>query len=152
MENIMNAHMVRSPYVADPEMSPKEALDIMKELDFRHLPVVSEGRLKGIVSERDLREATQLSQADQLRLEDVMKTDVYCVQKDTPLKRVILEMTDRKLGSVIVLNTRKEVVGIFTTIDALRILSEFLDESSKDEIILKDDFFESWEDFTPLNA
>ena len=152
MDNTLGTHMVRGPFVADPDMSPREALETMRELEFRHLPVVRDGRLVGIVSERDLREAVQLPQAKKLRLEDMMKTGVFWVQKETPLKKVVFEMADKKYGSAIVLNDKREVIGIFTTTDALRILGEILDESGEDDFLLDDETFESWEDLNSYNA
>ncbi len=145
MKTDLVSYMVRSPYVAAPDMSPQAALEMMRELEFRHLPVVQDGKLVGIVSERDLREVLHLPQVRQLKLEDLMKTHVYTVQKDTSLKAVVTEMADRKLGSAIVLNPRREVVGIFTTTDALRILAEIMGDEEADEFLLKDDLYECWD-------
>jgi len=143
--------MVRTPYVANRDMKPKVALDMMKELEFRHLPVVEDGRLIGIISDRDLREVSHLPQASQLMISDIMKKNVYAVRRDAPLKEIVLGMLDRRIGSAIVLNARQEVVGIFTTTDALRVLSDLLDEG-EEGLFLDDDLYESWEDVTEAYA
>lgn len=46
--------MTSDPVTIDPEADPTEALDEMLERGFRHLPVVAEGRVLGVVSIRDL--------------------------------------------------------------------------------------------------
>lgn len=146
MSTDLASTMIRSPYVAEPGMTLRNSLDLMRELDIRHLPVIQDGKLVGLVSERDLKAAALLPEAERLRLEDIMKREVYAVLKDTPLRNVVETMADRKIGSAVVLNMRKEVVGIFTTIDALFVLVDLLDDETADELLLKDDLYESWED------
>jgi CBS domain-containing protein len=46
--------MTRDPEVIEPEASVGEALDRMLDGGFRHLPVVEDGRVIGVVSMRDL--------------------------------------------------------------------------------------------------
>lgn len=140
------SNMVRSPYVAQPEMPLRTSMDLMRELDIRHLPVIDEGKLVGMVSERDLKAAALLPQAEKLSVGDVMKRDVFSVVKEQPLKDVVRTMAEKKIGSAVVLNHRGQVVGIFTTTDAMFILSDLLDDDTADEFLLKDDLYECWED------
>jgi CBS domain-containing protein len=46
--------MTARPVTQSPDATPTEALQRMLEAGFRHLPVVEDGRLVGIVSIRDL--------------------------------------------------------------------------------------------------
>jgi CBS domain-containing protein len=46
--------MTRDPITLSPDHAPSEAADIMSRGKFRHIPVVEDGRLVGIVSIRDL--------------------------------------------------------------------------------------------------
>ncbi len=147
MSTDLVSNMIRGPYVAEPGMGLRNGLDLMRELDIRHLPVIEEGKLIGLVSERDLKAASILPEAERLRLEDIMKREVFTVQKDAPLKMVVETMAERKIGSAVVLNARNEVVGIFTTIDALFVLVDLLGDETDEEFLLKDDLYESWEDF-----
>ena len=119
----IESYMVKSPYVGESAMKVGEALNLLREYEIRHLPIVEDGELVGVVSERDLREAAALPQADKLTVDDIMKSEVYVVRKATPLRDVINEMIDRKVGSAVVVNSDREVLGIFTTTDALRILA-----------------------------
>ena len=50
--------LTANPLSLPPDASLESAMNLMDEHDFRHLPVVSEGRLVGIVSNRDLLEAS----------------------------------------------------------------------------------------------
>lgn len=47
-------YMTREPVTASPEMDTAQAARIMLDLGVRHLPVMEEGRLVGMVSARDL--------------------------------------------------------------------------------------------------
>ena len=47
--------MTKDPLTAEPKMPIKAAWKLMQERRIRHLPVVDEGRLVGIVTDRDLR-------------------------------------------------------------------------------------------------
>jgi acetoin utilization protein AcuB len=100
----------------------------MRETGARHLPVVEQSRLVGIVSERDvlsyLETRTDLDPTH-LLVKAVMQTDVYSVDRATPLDVVAERMADQKYGSAVVWNGG-EVVGIFTTIDANRALVKLI--------------------------
>lgn len=53
--------MTPNPDTLGPDDTAQDALDLMRVRGYRHLPVVSAGRLAGIVSVRDLYEATRLA-------------------------------------------------------------------------------------------
>jgi acetoin utilization protein AcuB len=91
----------------------------------RHLPVVEEGRVVGVVSNRDLglAEALLLDESRDVAIADVMSADVYVVDPRANLGQVARSMAESKLGSAIVVE-RGNVVGIFTTVDALNALSQ----------------------------
>lgn len=145
MQKMIGNHMVKSPFVGDIELTLLEALELMKECNIRHLPVTQNDRLVGLVSERDLREVIALPQSSQLKLGDIMKTDLFIAKKTSLLKDVVRTMEEEKIGSVIVVNDRMECVGIFTTIDALGILAEFLEmEDDTSNVIVIEDYIDLW--------
>jgi CBS domain-containing protein len=53
-EDRVEAYMTPDPITLPPDHLPSEAAQIMHERKFRHIPVVDEGELIGIVSIRDL--------------------------------------------------------------------------------------------------
>jgi acetoin utilization protein AcuB len=101
---------------------------LMREQNVRHLPVLDRGELVGIVSERDLHFIRSLRGIDvtQVPIEEAMTPEPFTVGPDSSLARVAREMADRKIGSAVVMQLGK-VAGVFTTIDALRILAEMLE-------------------------
>jgi acetoin utilization protein AcuB len=119
-------YMTKSPALIGAEQPLSIAHQVMRKKRIRHLPVLHGGKLVGIVSLRDLHlvETLQGVEPSEVRVEEAMSSDVYSVAGETPLKSVVREMAKRKLGSAIVTRGPK-VVGVFTTIDALRALDDF---------------------------
>ena len=97
---------------------------LMAENGIRHLPVLERGELVGVVSQRDLYFVETIAGVSKLadKVEDAMTTDARAFLPDTPLAVVAREMFEHKLGCAVVVE-RDRVVGIFTAMDALRILA-----------------------------
>ena len=112
--------MTRTPHLIGIEQTMAAAHKLMRSNGIRHLPVMHGGKLVGIVSQRDLNLVQSLEDVDpeEIRVEEAMTQDVYAVPPKTPLKEVVNEMSERKLGSAIVVDGQ-QIVGVFTTIDAL---------------------------------
>lgn len=124
MKRILNRieeHMSENPTFASRKTPVSEAAEFMKRMGFRHLPVLENGKIVGVVSERDLKQA-QIFATMHIVLEDVMSTDPYCVQVGTPLSVVAANMAERKIGSAVIVDSDQEIVGIFTTTDAMKVL------------------------------
>jgi len=122
--------MTPFPYFVDTDDEVAEVERLMDEHQIRHIPVQQDGRVVGIVSERDLyhlldRFLPNIDKA-RLRARDIMLDEPYIVAFDTPLNEVALEMAKRHLGSAIVLH-REKLAGILSATDICRILAEILD-------------------------
>jgi acetoin utilization protein AcuB len=89
-------YMTTSPHSIGVEQTLAHAHVMLREHDIRHLPVLSSGRLVGIVTDRDLRLIESLPDVDpkELRVEDAMATNVYSVSPDTPLDEVLETMAE----------------------------------------------------------
>jgi acetoin utilization protein AcuB len=100
---------------------------MMRDHDIRHLPVVEGEKLVGIVSQRDLHliETLKDVDAEKVTVDDAMTTNPYTVSPDAELDEVVAEMADKKYGSALVVQNHK-VVGVFTTVDAMRAFSDLL--------------------------
>jgi acetoin utilization protein AcuB len=105
------------------------AHSMMRKWQIRHLPVLEGGKVLGLLSLRDLQWVETLRDVDPSKVSvvDAMTPDPYVITPDADLRSVVVEMATRKLGSALVARGSK-VVGIFTTIDALRALLELLPE------------------------
>lgn len=121
--------MTSSPQSIGFDQTLSQAHELMREHQIRHLPVLAGGKLVGILSQRDLALIESLGdvEPDRVSVEEAMTREVFSVSPDAPLEDVAREMADRKLGSVVVV-FESEVVGVFTTVDALRVLSDLLRE------------------------
>lgn len=122
--------MVGEPVTVTPETKLFEAQKTMRDGGFRRLPVVSQGRLVGIVTDRDLREAapsraTTLSVFElnyllsRLTVKDVMKVPVLTVSPDDPVERAALLMNEHKISGLPVVDGTA-LVGIITITDLLQ--------------------------------
>jgi acetoin utilization protein AcuB len=116
-----------------------DAALLMRSSGFRHLPVVKEGRLVGLLSDRDVQRASpsmfsDISPEEYNRLfettpiEKVMTKEPVSVSPDTAVSEVVRLMHQHKYGSLPVVEGDNQLVGIVTTTDMLRILSELLGE------------------------
>jgi len=126
---IVGAVMTSFPYSVEIEEGVARIEAMMDEHGIRHLPVQENGRVVGVVSERDLhhrinRGAPAVEQA-QLRARDVMVADPYVVSFKTPLNEVMAQMALRHIGSAIVLR-RGKLAGILSAVDVCRIFAEYL--------------------------
>lgn len=113
--------MTQVPYTIEKDASLTEAAKMMQEHDIRHLPVVLDGKIEGIVSSTDINLIKGLVGVDmtKLKVKDCYTTNPYKVSPDTLLDVVMDEMAEKKYGCVLV-DDNKHLVGIFTWIDALR--------------------------------
>lgn len=117
--------MTPAPYSIRHDATLSEAEKMMADHSIRHLVVKKEGELVGLITERDLHRSRAYKGFETIYIEDFMATDVYAVLPTARLGPTVLEMAQRKCGSVVVEDDGK-VVGIFTAVDALRVLGEVL--------------------------
>jgi acetoin utilization protein AcuB len=120
--------MTPSPRSVRLDASVREAEDQMIEHEIRHLPVVDDGVLVGLLSDRDIAflsngPASELR--DKLCVRDVCSLEVYAVSPATPLDEVLSEMAARRVGSAVVAEGER-VEGLFTTTDACRCFADVL--------------------------
>jgi CBS domain-containing protein len=129
-EGVVREIMMGSPVTLKPEDTLDLANDVISLGRIRHIPVVEDGRLVGLLSERDLMGAatTEIFGLKQKRksallktvlIKDVMKKRVITVKPDTPIKDAAHLMADKKIGCVPVVESGT-LVGLLTTTDILR--------------------------------
>jgi acetoin utilization protein AcuB len=119
--------MTPTPHTISTRQTLAEAHQTMRERGVRHLPVVSDGKLVGVVSQRDLYLLETLRGVDVGRemVEEAMSDEPFVVAPDAPLDEVAEAMANSKHGSALVVE-RAALVGIFTSTDALRALVALL--------------------------
>lgn len=104
------------------------AREMMKRYNFHHLPVLEGGRILGVVSDRDLRNATNWMKTTEskLTMEDVYSSEPYVVSPESKLEEVLRVMVREQYGCVLVATAEQKLVGIFTMTDACRYLADLL--------------------------
>jgi acetoin utilization protein AcuB len=129
--------MTKQPVTASPEMPVADALALMRDRKIRRLLVVDQsGKLVGIVSDRDLLQAspspaTSLSVWEityllsKITLKSVMTTKVITVSPDEPLENAARIMADNKIGGLPVVENGA-IVGIITETDLFKVFLELL--------------------------
>lgn len=129
MNDSIRSYMTSSVQIIGIRRTLEEARELMEEQNFRHLPVMEGGKCVGMVSQRDLQLLDTVPDVDpkSMSVEEAMSQDVLTVDPDQPLASVAGQMARRKCGSAVVMRDG-EVVGIFTTIDALNALEKLLTE------------------------
>lgn len=117
----VSQYMTRLPHTIDHDQPLARAHELMRKYQIRHLPVVRNGRLAGVLSLRDLHLIETLPDidAEQVPVEDAMTEEPYTVSPEEPLDEVAATMANHKIGSAVVMEDDGKIQGIFTTTDAL---------------------------------
>ncbi|MDC4206037.1 MAG: CBS domain-containing protein [Candidatus Manganitrophus sp.] len=124
----MNDRMTFKPISIGPEEPTIKALGLMLDHEIRHLPVVEDDRLVGIISDRDIRqnwritggEMKEFGDVDQQIVSDLMSRHPISVREETSIHDAIKRMVEHKIGALPVVDIDNKLVGIFTEIDALQ--------------------------------
>lgn len=118
--------MTRNPRTIEKMARVNEALELMRHYHFRHLPVLDKGRLVGVITDRDIKFAKSFEDFETFNVGDVMTPDPYMIQEQALLADVASEMSEHKYGCALVVDQSSTIIGIFTSVDALRVLSATL--------------------------
>lgn len=123
-EPTIQKYMTYIPHSIESRETVQKAVSAMKEFNIRHLPVLENGQVIGVVSDRDIKLATSFSGAtpELLKVKDICHDHPYQVDPDASLSEVVLEMAEKRYGSALVVQNKK-LVGIFTMVDACRALA-----------------------------
>ena len=131
--------MSRDPVAVDTEATIEEAWELMTSYDIRHVPVTGdEGRLLGIVSDRDIR-SFMLPREEELdrpaeaaerwssTVLDICNTDMLTVLPSTQLIDAVDMMIEQKVGVLPVVDENSnKLLGIVSYIDVLKMAREFV--------------------------
>jgi acetoin utilization protein AcuB len=133
--------MSRPVIAVSPEDPINEVLAMFRNEHIRRAPVMQEGKLVGIVSERDLLNASPSSATtlsvwemnyliSKVKVKNVMTKKVITVDADTPIEEAARIMADKKIGGLPVVSNGK-VVGMITETDLFKILLELMGARQK---------------------
>ena len=134
--------MTRDPVTVEADTPFLEARLILKDKKIRHLPVVDRGKLIGVVTDRDLKEAgpsgaTTLDVYElnyllvKMKVRDLIKKDPITIKPTNSVEKAALLMHDHKIGCLPVVDDAGGLVGVITETDLLAVMVEILGYKEK---------------------
>ncbi|HWB82319.1 MAG TPA: CBS domain-containing protein [Nannocystaceae bacterium] len=129
---LVREFMTTCPHTIEGNAMLSVAREKMIALKARHLPVVFDGRLIGILSDRDVELCESLlvdtpERSDLPTVKEAMTDMVFTCGPDAHLHAVATAMAEQRIGSAVIVDPDHptKIVGVFTTTDALRALAKY---------------------------
>ena len=124
--------MTKRVYTVSPEDYLSDAIALMRERRIKHVPVVKAGKLRGIISDRDIKEyspskATALDIYElhyllaKTQIKEIMTAKVIAITSDTPVEEAAMLLLDQDIGCLPVVDEGK-LTGIISDRDIYRAL------------------------------
>ncbi len=118
---IVRKFMTSDPLTMSPDENVNDAFHLLLEHRVRQAPVIEDGKLIGIVTDRDLRTALfQTYVESDLTVGDVMRAGPVTISEDADIKEAARIICEHKFNALPVVSTTGDLVGIITTTDILR--------------------------------
>jgi acetoin utilization protein AcuB len=148
---VVGKWMTQKVVTISPQAKIIDAFELMQEHNIRHLPVVEDETLKGLVTDRDIRLALIPSPVSTpedrvyhlgalTRIDEIMATDLITVTPTTTVEEASKLIVKYKIGAVPVVEQGK-LVGILTETDLIHVFIEMLEgiqASSRIDLVLGD--------------
>jgi CBS domain-containing protein len=130
--------MSPDPITVDASDALVQALSTLEELDIRHLPVLRDGRVVGVISDRDLLESTGWMWDEKrgkapVAVQDILQPEPMIVGPDEPVATLAARLVEWGVGCAPVVESGS-LLGIATEIDVLRSFSASPPESPSPRI------------------
>jgi acetoin utilization protein AcuB len=123
-------YMTRQPWTLPPNASLGDAHQLMRAHAIRHLPVVANGHVIGVVSERDLLRLQAFVEWGSTTVREAASEPPYTALAEDAADDVLRTMSEQKYGCVVIVKSSGEVEGIFTATDACLALAEVLERAA----------------------
>jgi acetoin utilization protein AcuB len=132
-QELVSGWMTKDVITITPETTLKEAHDIMNNKSIRRLPVVSQGKVVGIVTLGDIRgaepsKASSLSVWEvndllaKLKVSEIMTRNPTTIHENVSIGDAAKVMLERKFSSMPVVDDVEHLVGIITESDIFRLV------------------------------
>ncbi|MFO7585134.1 MAG: CBS and ACT domain-containing protein [Anaerolineales bacterium] len=133
---LVGERMAKPVITVSPDMPIVDAIILFKKEHIRRAPVIKDGKLAGIVTEGNLKNAspsaaTTLSVWEmnyllsKVKISEVMTKNVMTVTEDTPIEEAARIMADNRIGGLPVMRDGY-VVGIMTETDLFKLFLELM--------------------------
>ncbi len=129
---LVRDRMSRTVITLDEDTPIIKALNIMKDNNIRRLPVTKNEKITGMVTDRDLKEATpsKVTSLDvheiyrllsEIKVKDIMSKDILTIGPDESIEKAAMLMLKKKISGLPVIEDGK-LVGIITQTDIFKAL------------------------------
>lgn len=123
--------MTAKPITITSTSTIADASELMRSNNFRRLPVVDNGKLVGLVTDRDLRAvspspATTLSIFElnyllaKMQIKDIMQKKVITIQADATVEEAAILLYNHRIGGLVVVDPQGAVTGVITETDIFK--------------------------------
>jgi len=125
--------MSKEVITVDADDSMQNAIYMLKEQNIKILPVMDDGTLVGIITDRDLKKASPsdattldmhelLFLISKIKVRDLMKKPVYIAKPDDTVEEAAALLLEKKISGIPVVDENNRLVGIITRSDIFRVL------------------------------
>jgi acetoin utilization protein AcuB len=130
---LVKGWMTSDVLTIDEDTSMMKASEIMRENNIRRLPVMHKGKLVGIVTDRDIKEASPSKATtldvhelyyllSELKIKDIMSTHVFTISPEETVEKAAVKMLEHHISGLPVVNDKGKVVGLITQWDIFKVL------------------------------
>lgn len=123
--------MTSKPITITSTSTIADASELMRSNNFRRLPVVDNGKLVGLVTDRDLRAvspspATTLSIFElnyllaKMQIKDIMQKKVITIQAGATVEEAAILLYNHRIGGLVVVDPQGTVTGVITETDIFK--------------------------------
>lgn len=130
---LVKGWMTSDVLTVDEDTSMMKASQIMKENNIRRLPVMRKGKLVGVVTDRDIKEASPSKATtldvhelyyllSELKLKDIMSKGLVTIGPEETVEKAAVKMLEHRISGLPVVNDKGKVVGIITQGDIFKVL------------------------------
>lgn len=130
---LIKGWMTSDVMTIDEDTSMMKASQIMKENNIRRLPVMHKGKLVGMITDRDIKEASPSKATtldvhelyyllSELKVKDIMSKNVYTIGPEETVEKAAVKMLEHRISGLPVVNEKGKVVGVITQGDIFKVL------------------------------
>ncbi len=125
--------MSRNLITVGPNDSMMNAVNLLREHDIRMLPVLKDGRLVGVVTDRDIKRASAsdattleihelMYLVSKVKISDIMTAKVVTVPEDYTVEETAEILLEKKISGAPVVDGEGTVKGVITQTDLFKVL------------------------------
>ena len=136
----LNEIMTMDPITLDADDSLVKAGELMREHRIRHIPVTDQGKLIGLITQRDILAAASAEDSYSM-IADLIRKNIFTVPDDSDMRGAALLMQKHKIGCLPVVADGK-LVGIVTDSDYVSLAINLLEQLE----VFEEDSHEDFDD------